>query len=94
MCIRDRFYFVIYINDLPEHVISQMYLFADDTKLMKKVRTQNDSALLQNDMDGMQNWSNTWLLNFHPDKCHHVLTLGKLQNIKHAHNYRLGDTEL
>ena len=85
--------FVIYINDLPEHVISQMYLFADDTKLMKKVRTQNDSVLLQNDMDGMQNWSNTWLLNFHPDKCH-VLTLGKLQNIKHAHNYRLGDTEL
>ena len=41
----------------------------------------------------MQNWSNTWLLNFHPDKCH-VLTLGKLHNIKHAHNYRLGDTEL
>ena len=85
--------FVIYINDLPEHVISQMYLFADDTKLMKKVRTRNDSVLLQNDMDGMQNWSNTWLLNFHPDKCH-VLTLGKLHNIKHAHNYRLGDTEL
>ena len=85
--------FVIYINDLPEHVISQMYLFADDTKLMKKVRTRNDSVLLQNDMDGMQNWSNTWLLNFHPDKCH-VLTLGKLHNIKHAHNSRLGDTEL
>ena len=85
--------FVIYINDLPEHVISQMYLFGDDTKLMKKVRTRNDSVLLQNDMDGMQNWSNTWLLNFHPDKCH-VLTLGKLHNIKHAHNYRLGDTEL
>ena len=41
----------------------------------------------------MQNWSTTWLLNFHPDKCH-VLTLGKLQNIKHAHKYRLGDKEL
>ena len=25
-----------YINDLPEHVISQMYLFPDDKKLMKK----------------------------------------------------------
>ena len=31
--------FVIYINDLPEHVTSQMYLFADDTKLMKRVRS-------------------------------------------------------
>ena len=85
--------FVIYINDLPEHVISEMYLFADDTKLMKRVRSRKDSVLLQNDMNGMQNWSDIWLLNFHPDKCH-VLTLGKLQNIKHAHNYRLGDKEL
>ena len=85
--------FVIYINDLPEHVISQMYLFADDTKLMKRVRSRKDSVILQKDMDNMHNWSTTWLLNFTPDKCH-VLTLGKLQNIKYAHNYRLGDKEL
>ena len=45
--------FVIYINDLSEHVISQMYLFANHTKLMKKVRTKNHSVLLQNDIDGM-----------------------------------------
>ena len=30
---------------------------------------------------------------FHLDK-YHVLTMGKPHNIKHAHNYRLGDTEL
>ena len=54
-----RLLFVIYINDLPEHVVSQIHPFADDTKLLKKVRTQNDSVLLQNDMDDMQNWSNT-----------------------------------
>ena len=54
-----RLLFIIYINDLPEHVVSKIHLFADDTKLLKKVRTQNDSVLLQNDMDGMQNWSNT-----------------------------------
>ena len=42
----------------------------NNTKLMKKVWPQNDSILLQNDMDSMQNWFNTWLLNFHLDKYH------------------------
>ena len=40
-----------------------------------------------------ENISLEFLLNFHPDK-YHVLTLGKLQNIKHALSYRLGDKEL
>ena len=85
-----RLLFVIYINDLPEHVVSKIHLFADDTKLLKKVRTQNDSVLLQNDMDGMQNWSNTLIFSISA----HVLILGKLHNIKHAHNYQFGDTKL
>lgn len=54
---------------------------------------QKNSVLIQNDIDKMQNWSSTWLLDFHRDKCH-ILTLGKLQNIKHAHNCCLGDTQL
>ena len=29
--------FVIYINDLPEVAMSDMYLFADDTKLLEEV---------------------------------------------------------
>ena len=38
-------------------------------------------------------WSKIWLLRFHPKKCH-VLTLGKFDNIRHAHPYQLGDTVL
>ena len=66
-----------------------MYLFADDTKLMKRVRSRKDNILRYSNMDGIQKW----LLNFYPDK-RHVLTLGKLRNIRHAYNYHLGDTEL
>ena len=52
--------FIIYINDLPEHVLSEMYLFADDTKLMKKVELREDSFFFQNDIDVMLKRSDDW----------------------------------
>ena len=85
--------FVLYINDLPEVVRAILYLFADDTKLLKAVTSRQDSILLQNDINALEEWSRIWLLRFHPKKCH-VLTLGKFDNIRHAHPYQLGDTML
>jgi len=85
--------FVIYINDLPDEVLSDIYLFADDTKILKQVDSREDSLILQKDINSLERWSREWLLKFHPDKCH-VLTLGKFGNIKHAHPYALGEREL
>ena len=34
--------FVIYINDMPEMVESATYLFADDTKIFREIREEND----------------------------------------------------
>ena len=85
--------FVLYINDLPEAVDSEVYLFADDTKIVNKVEDVQDAMKLQKDINALENWSKTWLLRFHPDKCH-VLTLGKFDNIRHAHQYTLGDVVL
>ena len=70
-----------------------MYLFADDTKLSKEINSAHDAFELQTDMLSMEKWSNKWLLQFHPNKCH-VLTLGKHQNIIHAHRYILNGQEL
>ena len=75
--------FLMYINDLPEVVRAILYLFADDTKLIKTITSLEDSILLQNDINALEKWSKTWLLNFHPNKCH-VLTLGKFENIRHS----------
>ena len=61
--------FVLFINDLPEEVDSTVYLFADDTKIYRQVATTGDVSTLQNDIDNLFNWSSTWLLRFHPDKC-------------------------
>ena len=85
--------FVIFINDLPEQIDSNILLFADDTKIFKEITKIDDSIMMQNDIYALEKWSNDWLLKFHPDKCH-VLTIGKHSNIQHAHRYVLNDIEL
>ena len=61
--------FVLYINDLPENVNAAAYLFADDTKLFRVIKDVNDKIILQDDLHNLMDWSNRWLLKFHPDKC-------------------------
>ena len=63
--------FVIYINDLPEIIDSnsQAYLFADDTKLFREIKSNHDHTILQEDINKLLDWSDKWLLKFHPDKC-------------------------
>ena len=62
--------FVIYINTLIEVVkYSDLFLFADDSKLLKIIQTEQDSSLLQYDIDSMYNWILNSLLLFHPKKC-------------------------
>ena len=70
-----------------------MFLFADDTKVARSIRNLDDSLQLQEDIKSLENWSNVWLLKFHPNKCH-VLTLEKLNNIRHAHRDLLNGIEL
>ena len=55
--------------------------------------SREDALSLQADIDELEKWSNTWLLKFNPDKCH-VLTLGKFENIKYTHRYRIYGNEL
>ena len=85
--------FVLYINDLPDKVISSILFFADDTKIFKEVDSILDSLIIQKDIEELEKWSKDWLLQFHPDKCH-VLTIGKFTNIKHAHPYTLNENQL
>ena len=61
--------FVLYINDLPENVRSDLFMFADDTKVSRVILDKNDRDDLQQDIYNLQSWSEKWLLKFHPDKC-------------------------
>ena len=85
--------FVVYINDLLDELSSDGLMFADDTKIFRQIKSRDDAVALQEDLKKLEEWSETWLLKFNADKCH-VLTLGKFEDIKHAHQYTLCSNEL
>ena len=74
--------FVIYINDLPSAVKSCARIFADDTKLLSRADSESDTEALQRDLDELQEWSDKWLLRFHPQKCC-VLKMGQKKRRHH-----------
>ena len=61
--------FIIFINDLPTQVKSDIFLFADDTKVLRTIKSADDQETLQDDINIMLNWANKLQLEFHPDKC-------------------------
>ena len=62
--------FVLYINDLPFHLLtSSLFLFADDTKCHKQILTPADIHLLQQDLEQLSTWSGDWKLSFNEYKC-------------------------
>ena len=44
---------MIYINDLPKHVNSAIYMYADDTKIYREIRDKHDHEILQKDLDSL-----------------------------------------
>ena len=46
--------FVIYINDLPECVEANTYLFADNTNIFREIKTEEEKKHLQDDLDKLQ----------------------------------------
>ena len=60
--------FVLFINDLPDDILSSIVMFEDDTKLWSKVNNTEDRAALQFDIDKLATWSIDWQLSFNADK--------------------------
>ena len=70
--------FICFVNDLPDVVKSNVYIFADDTKLFAKV--PDNATVLQQDLDNLQKWSDKWQLRFNASKCK-VMHVGKQTEI-------------
>ena len=84
--------FLIYINDMPEGVDSYMSLFADDAKLLKRVKTNKDCEILQNDLNKIYKWSKKWEMEFNVKKCH-VMEMGKSEK-RPNWKYKMGSENI
>jgi hypothetical protein len=60
--------FVLYMPEVIS-VGTENYLFPDDTKAFRGIFQQSDCVGLQMDIHVLQEWSDKWLLCFHPQKC-------------------------
>ena len=61
--------FLVYINDLPEELSSQVRLFADDMAMYLTVGGSDDEKVLQQDLDRLSVWEDQWDMEFNPSKC-------------------------
>ena len=63
--------FLVYINDLPDMIApgTTARLFADDCALYRQINSNEDQIILQEDLNRLQEWERTWLMEFHPTKC-------------------------
>ena len=46
--------FVVYINDLPDLIKSEIYMFADDTKMFRVIKSEDDREQRQTDIYELQ----------------------------------------
>ncbi len=60
--------FVIYVNDLPDHLSADSLLYADDVKL---IAPRNRHDILQNSLNSSALWSKDWELDLNPAKSEH-----------------------
>ena len=68
--------FVLFINDLPESIKSDIKVFADDIKIIGNANNHYD---IVNDLKELEYWESIWLLSFNVDKC-------KVLHIQHNEN--------
>ena len=71
--------FLIFVNDIPEWIKSNVKMFADNSKVWTRISTLRDGEVLQDDLNNLMSWSDKWKLEFNPEKC-------KVMHIGHPKN--------
>lgn len=74
--------FLIYINDISVGISSCIRLFADDCVVYRKIKSSDDVAQLQADLDRIQSWCSTWKMNLNHKKCVNLCFTKKRKQIE------------
>ena len=61
--------FLLYVNDIPDHLSSTTAMFADDTLLYDRCPSTETSISIQESLDQANEWCGKWLLRTNAKKC-------------------------
>ena len=61
--------FLLFINALPDKIVSNTRLFADDCIVYRQINRPEDCLILQEDLNSLAEWESKWGMAFHPQKC-------------------------
>ena len=79
--------FLLFINDLPDHIKSRILLFADDLKL---IANAVNKGIIDEDLKSLERWEDMWCLRFNLEcKVLHISA-----NENPSNKYYLDSTEL
>ena len=56
------------VNDLELQIINTVLKFADDTKMFGTVIDEDDRAVLQEDLQKLSEWADSWQMEFNVEK--------------------------
>ena len=80
--------FLLYINDLPLNVRSQVWLFAEDCALYRPINSSEDQEVLQQDLRSLEQWGFKSGMRFNASKCEFIrISRGRTA---HTQMYSLG----
>ena len=68
------------------HNDSETAMFADDTKLCKEIRSNDDELALQTDLSNVGSWSTELGLEFNKTKSHHLSITRKTKTLNTAYD--------
>lgn len=62
--------FILFLNDITEGLSegTNITMYADDTKIWRRINNNDDNYILQRDIDHLLDWATRNLMIFHPDK--------------------------
>ena len=60
--------FLMYINNMPDSIKSNIRLFAYDTIMYLTITNHSDCQALQSDLTTLESWESEWLMAFNPEK--------------------------
>jgi ribonuclease P/MRP protein subunit RPP40 len=68
--------FLVFINDLPNHINNECRLYADDNKVIAPISSEDDAFNFQNDIYKLDEWSEKWSMALNFEKCK-IMHFGK-----------------